>query len=83
MDNEATHIGSIRNAIMRTLALYAAVNDDVQDSQMVAALAACLCDALIIKGAQFSDELVDSIRKTYEVCEIQRAMDEREENSVQ
>lgn len=83
MTEGAIHIGTLRNLIMRTLALYAATHDDVNDAQMVGAISACLCDALIIKGAAFDDEVIDCIRKTYEVCAIQRAMTEKEESSVQ
>ena len=83
MSNEQNHIHNIRHLIMRALALYAATHDDVNDAQMVGALSACMCDALIIKGASFDDEVIDCIRKTYEVCAVQRAMTEKEESSVQ
>lgn len=84
MTKETTpHIHNIRGAVMMTLAVYASSHDDVNDGAMVGALAACLCDALIIRGQEFNEACIDVIRKTYEVCEIQRAMHEKQGESVQ
>ena len=83
MTREVSHIHNIRGAVMMTLAVYANAHKDVTDAAMVGALAACLCDALIIRGQELNDEVLDVIRKTYEVCEIQRAMHEKQGESVQ
>lgn len=83
MTKEVSHIHNIRSAVMMTLAVYANAHDDVTDGAMVGALAACLCDALLIRGQEFNEEVIDVIRKTYEVCEIQHAMRDKENNSVQ
>lgn len=77
------HISNLRSIIMLTLAAYAKTHDDVEDTHMVGALAAGLCDALIIKGMPLDDEVLDTIRKTYDLCEIQHAMMDKENNSVQ
>lgn len=77
------HIHNIRQAVMLTLAVYAHANDDVNDAAMVGALAACLCDALIVRGQELNDECVDVIRKTYEVCALQHAMQEKQGETVQ
>lgn len=84
MTKETTpHISNLRSIIMLTLAAYAKTHDEVTDTDMVASLAACLSDALIIKGMRFDDEVIDTIRKTYDLCEIQHAMMDKENNSVQ
>lgn len=77
------HVHHIRQAVMMTLSLYAHANDDVTDASMVGALAACLCDALIIRGAELDDDTIDVIRKTYDVCALQHAMKEKEGETVQ
>lgn len=77
------HIHSIRGAVMMTLSLYARAHDDVTDAAMVGALAACLCDALIIRGHELDDATIDVIRKTYEVCALQHAMQEKQGETVQ
>lgn len=83
MTDKVNHVHQLRHAIMTTLSLYARVHDDVNDTQMAAALSACLCDALIIKGQPFNEDLIDVIRKTYEVCELQYAMTEKNGETVQ
>jgi hypothetical protein len=83
MSNEKPHIHNIRGAVMMTLSLYAKVHDDVTDAAMVGALAACLCDALIIRGQDLNDDCIDVIRKTYEVCALQHAMAEKHGETVQ
>ena len=84
MTKETTpHIHNIRGAVMMTLSLYARAHNDVTDAAMVGALAACLCDALIIRGQELNDECVDVIRKTYEVCALQHAMQEKQGETVQ
>ena len=83
LDKQATHIANLRGLIMRTLAAYAGRHDGVTDDHLLAALAACLCDALIIKEIPFDDDVVNTIRKTYELCEIQHAMTDKANNSVQ
>ena len=80
---EKPHIHNIRAAVMTTLAVYAHAHDDVGDAAMVGALAACLCDALIIRGQDLNDDCIDVIRKTYEVCELQYAMTEKQGETVQ
>jgi len=84
MTKETTpHIHSIRSAVMMTLSLYARAHDDVNDSAMIGALAACLCDALLIRGVEFDDSVIDVIRKTYDVCALQHAMQEKQGETVQ
>jgi hypothetical protein len=77
------HLHNIRKAVMTTLSMYAYMHDEVDDAAMLGALSACLCDALIIRGQPLNDETIDVIRKTYEVCELQHAMAEKQNNSVQ
>jgi hypothetical protein len=83
MSNEKPHIHNIRQAVMMTLSVYAHAHDDVSDASMVGALAACLCDALIIRGQDLNDDCIDVIRKTYEVCALQHAMAEKHGETVQ
>lgn len=78
-----SHIHQIRQSIMMTLAVYVNAHNDVDDSAMLGALSACLCDALIIRGQPLNDEVIDVIRKTYEVCELQHAMTEKHGETVQ
>ena len=78
-----SHIHQIRQAVMMTLSVYAHAHNDVDDSAMLGALSACLCDALIIRGQPLNDEVLDVIRKTYEVCELQYAMTEKQGETVQ
>jgi len=78
-----SHIHQIRQSIMMTLAVYVNAHNDVDDSAMLGALSACLCDALIIRGQPLNDEVIDVIRKTYEVCELQYAMTEKQGETVQ
>jgi hypothetical protein len=83
MSETTPHIHNIRGAVMMTLSLYAKVHEDVTDAAMLGALSACLCDALIIRGQTLNDEVLDVIRKTYEVCELQHAMTEKQGETVQ
>jgi len=83
MSETTPHIHNIRGAVMMTLSLYAKVHEDVTDAAMLGALSACLCDALIIRGQPLNDETIDVIRKTYEVCELQYAMTEKQGETVQ
>ena len=48
---EMSHIHQIRQAVMMTLSVYAHAHEDVTDAEMIGALSACFCDALVIKGA--------------------------------
>mgnify|MGYP001428866237 CR=1 FL=1 len=83
-ETKTPHLHNIRKAVMTTLAVYAyAHENEVDDAAMLGALSACLCDALIIRGQPLNDETIDVIRKTYEVCELQHAMAEKQNNSVQ
>jgi hypothetical protein len=82
-ETQTPHIHYIRGLVMRTLSMYAHAHEDVTDAAMLGALSACLCDALIIRGQPLNDETIDVIRKTYEVCELQHAMAEKQNNSVQ
>ena len=83
MTDKTPHIHRIREAVMMTLSVYARAHDDVSDAQMIGALSACMCEALVIKGVPMSEDVLDTIRKTYEVVEIQHAMTDKENNSVQ
>ena len=83
MENKSEHIHRLRKILMTALAFYVGQNDDLDDSQVLGAIGATLCDALLIKGVAFDEGLIDTLRKTYAVCEIQYAMMDKENNSVQ
>ena len=78
-----SHIHQIRQAVMMTLSVYAHAHEDVTDAEMIGALSACFCDALIVKGAPLNEETIDVIRKTYDVCALQYAMTEKQGETVQ
>ena len=46
------------------------------------ALAAVLCEALLVREVPIEDA-IETIRKTYEVVQMEMAMKEKEESSVQ
>ncbi len=83
MTEKVNHIHQIRIAVMTTLSVYANAHANVTDAEMLGALSACFCDALIIKGAPLNEETLDVIRKTYEVCELQYTMMEKKGETVQ
>ena len=83
MENKSEHIHRIRKILMASLAFYVGQNDDLDDSQVLGAIGATLCDVLIIKGVPFDDDLINTIRTTYAVCEIQHAMMDKEKETVQ
>lgn len=83
MENKSEHIYRLRKILMATLALYVGQNDDLDDSHVLGAVSATLCDALLIKGVPFDDDLIETLRKTYAVCEIQHAMMDKEKETVQ
>jgi hypothetical protein len=80
---DANHTRNIRTSIMLTVETYFQMHKGVKTSHILGALSACLCDALLARDLKFDDNIIESIRKTYELCEIQAAMDEKENNSVQ
>lgn len=83
MTNKSKHIYHLRKMLMNTLAFYAGQHENVDDTHLMGAISAVLCDALIVKGVPFDDDLIDTLRKTYTVCEIQHAMTDKKNNSVQ
>lgn len=83
MTDKTPHIHRIREAVMMTLSVYAHAHESVTDAEMLGALSACFCEALVIKGVPLSDELFDTLRKTYDVVEIHHAMQEKQEETVQ
>lgn len=81
--DSSNNVAGLRAVIMLTIAAYVRGRDDAKDSQVLGALAACFCDALIINGTPLNDEVIESIRKTYELCQTQQAMEEKEDATVQ
>lgn len=79
----SSNVAGLRAVIMMTVAAYVRSRDNSKDSEVLGALAACFCDALIINGTPLNDEVIESIRKTYELCQTQQAMEEKEDATVQ
>jgi len=66
--NSSENVHALRSSIMLLLTTFVASAKNPKDSEMLGALAACFCDALIINGTPLSDEVLESIRKTYDLC---------------
>ena len=79
----STNVARLRSVIMLTLAAFVRSRDNPKDAEVLGALAACLCDALIISGTPMSDEVLESIRKTYDLCAQEKALQEKEGATVQ
>ena len=82
MSNKDNHIARLRAILRASMALYAASNEGVDDSHLMSALSAVLCEALIVREVPL-EPAIETIRKTYEVVEMEMAMREKEESSVQ
>lgn len=82
-DQKTNHVYQLRKLLMAALALYADTNkgDELDDSCILGALAAVLCHALIVRGNEIDEQVIDVLRRTYEVVEIEHAMQEKEEAS--
>ena len=79
----SNNVHALRSSIMLLLTTFVASAKNPKDSEILGALAACLCDALIINGTPLNDEVVESIRKTYDLCAQERALQEKEGATVQ
>ena len=76
---KANHIYRLRKMLMAVLALYAQNEEDVDDASVLGALAAVLCQALVIRGNTIDDDVLHVLRETYKLVEIEYAMNEKEE----
>jgi hypothetical protein len=77
--SQSEHIHRLRSMMLGMLALYAQNNENVDDAAVLGALAAVLCQALIIRGNTIDDEVLHVLRETYKLVEIEYAMNEKEE----
>ena len=77
------HIQRIRTLIMAALAMYAKTHEgeELDDAAVLGALGAVFCHALIVRGNTIDDQTIDVLRRTYELVEIEHAMQEKEEAS--
>ena len=82
MSNKDNHITRLRTILRVSMALYVGNNEGVEDPQLMGALAAVLCEALLVREVPI-DDAIETIRKTYEVVQMEMAMKEKEESSVQ
>lgn len=82
MSNKENHIARLRAILRTSMALYVSSNEEVRDEHLMGSLAAVLCEALLVREVPIDDAL-ETIRKTYEVVEMEMAMREKEESSVQ
>ena len=78
-ETRPNHIHQIRKMLMAVLALYAHSEEDVDDASVIGALAAVLCQALVIRGQTIDDDVLHVLRETYKLVEIEYAMSEKEE----
>lgn len=76
---KANHIHRLRKMLMAVLALYAKNEEDVDDASVLGALAAVLCQALVLRGQTIDDDILYVLRETYKLVEIEHAMNEKEE----
>ena len=78
-ETRPNHIHQIRKMLMSMLALYARSEEDVDDASVIGALAAVLCQALVIRGNTIDDDVLHVLRETYKLVEIEYAMSEKED----
>jgi hypothetical protein len=81
-DKKENHLSRLRTMLRVSMALYVNNNEGVDDSHLMGALSAVLCEALIVREVPL-EPAIETIRKTYEVVEMEMAMREKEESSVQ
>ena len=77
--SQSEHIHRLRSMMLGMLALYAKNNENVDDAAVLGALAAVLCQALIIRGNTIDDDVLHVLRETYKLVEIEHAMSEKED----
>ena len=81
--NSSENVHALRSSIMVLVSAFMQSKRDPKVSEVLGALAACLCDTLLLNGTPLDDKVFDSIRKTYELCEMQQAMSEKDGETVQ
>ena len=79
----SNNVHALRSSIMLLLTTFVASAKNPKDSEILGALAACFCQALLINGTPLNDEVIESIRKTYDLVEKEHAMAEKEGATVQ
>ena len=81
--DSSKNVHALRSSIMLLLTTFVASAKNPKDSEILGALAACFCDALLINGTPMGDDVLESIRKTYDLCAQEHAMHEKEGSTVQ
>lgn len=76
---KANHIYRLRKMLMAVLALYAQNEEDVDDASVLGAMAAVLCQMLVIRGNTIDEDVLHVLRETYKLVEIEHAMSEKED----
>lgn len=74
----SNHIYRLRKMMMAMLTLYAHQNDDLDDAAVLGAMAAVLCQMLVIRGNTIDEDVLHVLRETYKLVEIEHAMSEKE-----
>ena len=78
-ETKANHIYRLRKMLMAVLALYAQNEEDVDDASVLGAMAAVLCQMLVIRGNTIDEDVLHVLRETYKLVEIEHAMSEKED----
>ena len=78
--DRARHVAQLRRILMSVLALYVQEEDGVTDVEVVAALSATFCEALVVRGSEIDDDVLHVLRETYKLVAIEHAMREKEDS---